>query len=197
MALPSLIKQDIRYIIMHVCSKVWIETLSVNFTWFPLQTKCILFESWNFFWNVFPVFTILSRLYTSCRISFEDLRDHTRTNEYFNGYQRKDQFDWWDRALYSIVGISSLQSQRTQLKASGSGKYLISTELLSAKIIYRTHANLPMCMINSMQKLVQSLRFNPCLFSWMSLILTIHTFICAQKTLTDLKTFQMKVLVIV
>lgn len=119
MALPFLIEQDIRYIIMHVCSKVWIETLSVNFAWFPLQTKCILFESWNFFWNVFPVFTILSRLYTSCRISFEDLRDHTRTSEYryFNGYQRKDQFDWWDRALYSIVGISSLQSQRTQLKA--------------------------------------------------------------------------------
>lgn len=152
MALPFLIEQDIRYIIMHVCSKVWIETLSVNFTWFPLQTKCILYESWNFFWNVFPVFTILSRLYTSCRISFEDLRDHTRTSEYFNGYQRKDQFDWWDRALYSIVGISSLQSQRTQLKASGSGKYLISTELLSAKIIYRTHANLPMCMINSIAK---------------------------------------------
>lgn len=154
MALPFLIEQDIRYIIMHVCSKVWTETLSVNFTWFPLQTKCILLESWNFFWNVFPVFTILSRLYTSCRISFEDLRDHTRTSEYryFNGYQRKDQFDWWDRALYSIVGISSIQSQRTQLKASGSCKYLILTELLSAKIIYRTHANLPMCMINSMAK---------------------------------------------
>lgn len=154
MALPFLIEQDIRYIIMHVCSKVWIETLSVNFTWFPLQTKCILLESWNFFWNVFPVFTILSRLYTSCRISFEDLRDHTRTSEYFNGYQRKDQFDWWDRALYSIVGISSLQSHRTQLKTSGSCKYmhLILTELLSAKIIYRTRANLPMCMINSMAK---------------------------------------------
>lgn len=150
MALPFLIEQDIRYIIMHVCSKVWIETLSVNFTWFPLQTKCILLESWNFFWNVFPVFMILSRLYTSCRISFEDLRDHTRTSEYFNGYQRKDQFDWWDRALYSIVGISSLQSQRTQLKASC--KYLILTELLRAKINYRTHANLPMCMINSRAK---------------------------------------------
>lgn len=134
MARPSLKEQDQIY--MHVYSKVWIRTLSVNFTWFPLQTKCILFESRNFFWNVFPVFTILSRLCTSCRISFEDLRDHTWTRQDFNGYQRKDQFYWWDGALYSIVCIPSLQAQRTQLK--GSCKYLISTELLRAKINYRT-----------------------------------------------------------